>query len=579
MAALYVIRGKDVGRHFPLQNDCTGLGRDEGNELRLYDTEVSRNHAAIIRMGTGYEIKDLGSSNGTFVNSNKVVQQPLLNGDRLQVGRTLMIFTTGNEIPVVTAPEKTEPHGVDIVKQEGMSEVAQILHSIPSDPASVASSWSSVASLPSEENSSYISLTKGNWDVVYRTALAVSRTLDIDQLAAQILDLIFQSIRCDRGCILLMNEASRSMEPVCRKNRSHPQRTDRMEISKTILDYVVENCEGVYTSNAQEDGRWDPAASIMQMGIREAICVPMQGRYGLVGAIYIDTSTAPGMYVEQKNSRKFNEETLKLMVAIGSQAALAVEDTTYYRGMVQSEKLAVMGQTIATLSHHIKNILQGIRGGSFLVKDGLQKNDIDVIARGWRIVDRNQERIASLVMDMLTFSKDRVLERLPADPRITIDDVVELMQSRAQEVGVRLVWHRPEEFPLVDMDQESMHRAILNVLTNAIDAAQESQEGIVTLTLREVPEVGKVAIDIRDNGPGISEENRLKIFSLFESSKGGRGTGLGLPVSRKILQEHDGDIELQSHVGEGTCFSLIWPSRSVVTAIEAGGIPSRPTTF
>ncbi len=98
MAALYVIRGKDVGRHFPLQNDCTGLGRDEGNELRLNDTEVSRNHAAIIRMGTGYQIKDLGSSNGTFVNSNKVSQQPLLNGDRLQVGRTLMIFTTGNEI-------------------------------------------------------------------------------------------------------------------------------------------------------------------------------------------------------------------------------------------------------------------------------------------------------------------------------------------------------------------------------------------------------------------------------------------------------------------------------------------------
>ena len=95
------------------------------------------------------------------------------------------------------------------------------------------------------------------------------------------------------------------------------------------------------------------------------------------------------------------------MVAIGHQAALAVEDTSYYSAMVQAERLAAMGQTIATLSHHIKNILQGHSRRQLPDREGLKDSDSDVVRRGWRIVEKNQERISSLVMDMLTFSKDR----------------------------------------------------------------------------------------------------------------------------------------------------------------------------
>ncbi len=148
-----------------------------------------------------------------------------------------------------------------------------------------------------------------------------------------------------------------------------------MEISRTILDYVLQHSEGVLTSDAREDDRWDAAGSIVQMGVREAICVPMQGRYGIVGVIYIDTYTPPGRFV-QRPANRFTEEHLKLMVAIGHQAALAVEDTSYYSAMVQAERLAAIGQTIATLSHHIKNILQGIRGGSYLIEEGLEERGI-----------------------------------------------------------------------------------------------------------------------------------------------------------------------------------------------------------
>ena len=103
------------------------------------------------------------------------------------------------------------------------------------------------------------------------------------------------------------------------------------------------------------------------------------------------------------------------MIAIAHQAALAVEDTRYYAAMVQAERLAAVGQTIATLSHHIKNILQGIRGGSYLIEMGLSAHDEAVVRKGWEMVERNQNKISALVMDMLTFTKEREPEPIAGD--------------------------------------------------------------------------------------------------------------------------------------------------------------------
>jgi len=132
----------------------------------------------------------------------------------------------------------------------------------------------------------------------------------------------------------------------------------------------------------------------------------MQGRYGVVGVIYIDTYTPPGRTLQSRPANKFSQEHLKADGGHRVQAALAVEDTSYYSAMVQAERLAAVGQTIATLSHHVKNILQGIRGGSYLIEEGLKASETPLIRKGWGIVEKNQERISNLVMDMLTFSKN-----------------------------------------------------------------------------------------------------------------------------------------------------------------------------
>jgi len=440
------------------------------------------------------------------------------------------------------------------------------------------SEGSEILSLPpdNETSSPWLARARSNLQIMYRTALAVSHTLDIDQLLARIMEMIFEWVDADRGCIMLKEMETGRLVPKVRRHRNGLRSEERITISQTILDFVVERNEGVLTSNARDDDRWDAAKSILRMGVREAICVPMQGRYDVVGVIYIDTSLTPQRMLQQGSANKFTQEHLKLMIAIAHQAALAIEDTNYYKQMVQAERLAAVGQTIASLSHHIKNILQGVRGGSYLIEMGIKdhakaiaKGEVDVVSaekavsimrKGWGIVEKNQERISTLVMDMLTFSKEREPVPEPSNLNELVGDVVELMKARAGEENVELVWLPAPTMPTLMFDPEAMHRAILNIITNAIDACHDRDGGRVEVTTQHSQEENMARVAVVDNGSGIEADDIDKIFAVFVSHKGGRGTGLGLPVSQKILEEHNGRIRVESTVGEGSRFTLEFPA-------------------
>ncbi len=548
MPSLFVIQGRDQGKRFELTSPTVSVGRDKSNAIQLHDTEISRFHAEL-RWGDGhYELVDLGSSNGTFVNSQVTQSQMLKSGDRVQVGRTLMIFTAGEEHAGTDLLD-----GIDIVGRHDSAAGSRIIRSIGQQHGS------QIFPMEGRSESPWLARARSNLDVMYHTALAASHTMDIDQLLHRIMELIFEWVEADRGCVMLVDQESAELVPTVRRDRKVSGTAEKMEISRTILDYVLQQSEGVLTSDACEDERWEAAGSIVRMGVREAICVPMQGRYGIVGIIYIDTYTPPGRFIQRPQNR-FSDEHLKLMVAIGHQAALAVEDTRYYSAMLQAERLAAIGQTIATLSHHIKNILQGIRGGSYLIEEGLKAAEYDVVAKGWAIVDKNQEKISNLVMDMLSFSKERQPEMVPADINDVVTDVVELMRTRASDMNVQLRWTPTPNIPRLTFDPDALHRAILNVVTNAVDACEKVPDGCVCLRTHYDPSAHTISVLVEDNGEGIPPEDLLRIFSVFESRKGSRGTGLGLPVSQKIMHEHDGDISVQSTPRQGSCFCLFMPA-------------------
>ena len=552
MPSLYVIQGNGQGSHFDLtelasssDDRVIGIGREKGNDITVEDHEASRRHAEIRKHNDTYSLADLDSSNGTFLNNCRIAEAELKSGDRIQIGRTLFLYShgEGGHLP---------PANVEIVGTESGDDGSRIIAAVPDKLGP------NLPPLPQDDTQNHwLVQAQNNLDVMYRTALAVSHTLDIDDLLDRILQLVFDWVEADRGCIMLREEETGQLITKARRDREAGTKSS-MTISRTILDYVLERHEGVLTSNAQGDDRFRSGQSVLRTGVHEAICVPMQGRYGQIGVLYVDTLTPLGE-VMASGGQRFTDEHLKLMVAIGHQAALAVEDTKYYSAMVQSERLAAVGQTIATLSHHIKNILQGIHGGSYLVEMGLDKNDLGVTDKGWGIVRRNQQKISSLVMDMLSFSKDRKPEPSPSDIPALLAEIIETVKQRAEDAAISVHCKTPDNFPVLLCDTEALSRAILNVVTNAIDAVEEQSDGTVNITT-EIDEKREVVhVRVTDNGPGIPAETLPDIFNLFVSTKGAKGTGLGLTVSQKILREHGGDISVESTATHGTCFTLSFP--------------------
>jgi signal transduction histidine kinase len=589
VSSLFVIQGRNKGARYDLaiHDGAISIGREAGNFVQLDDNEVSRRHAEIRRVGEQFILGDLKSSNGTYVNSQRVERRELAPGDQIQFGRSVLVFSGEGE-------DEQEVELVDILPGYGDAGGSRIIRSMAEDDASEL-----VRLDPTDTQNLRLARVRSNLQVMYRTALAVSHTLDIDELLGRILQLVFEWVGADRGCIMLLDPDTRQLQTKARRDRRAGEATSSMAISRTILDYVLQRHEGVLTSDAQDDDRFSSGNSVVRTGVREAICVPMQGRYDTVGVIYVDTTVPLSEAIEQ-GQRQFSDEHLKLMMAIGHQAALAVEDTTYYSAMVQSERLAAIGQTIATLSHHIKNILQGIRGGSYLVEMGLGNGDQAVLKKGWEIVARNQNKISSLVMDMLSYSKEREPLSVSGSLVDVVSDMVDTVRQRAGEAGTSIEWEPPAGFPELCFDPEGISHAVLNVLTNALDAVDERRAGRdsdepdaesdhavggngehhetddpgrtlvlgdgdanfagrVTLRLEADRQRNLARITITDNGCGMNAETLSKIFHVFVSTKGSRGTGLGLTVSRKILREHGGDISAKSTPGHGSSFVLEFP--------------------
>lgn len=552
MASLLVIQGADQGKRFELLGRPAALGREASSAVRLNDHEVSRRHAEIQPLGNNaYRIVDLGSANGTYVNGQIVDQATLQPGDQVQLGQTVLLFDGGP-----SAASRDLTNRVDLLSLASPEDRSAILKSLP------AADGSRVLATP-QSAGEWLKARLANLSVMYQATQAVSHVLDTDTLLPQILQLVFDSIGADRGAILLRDNRGNLVPKAVRWRGNTVDPDERMRISRSIIDHVLTHGQGVISTDAPIDARFSPSQSIVDYGIREAICVPLQGRHSTLGVIYADIRGSHEVHLDGPDrgrpKSKFTQDHLMLMIAIGHQAGLAIENTSLYEAKLQAERLAAIGQTIATLSHHIKNIMQGIKGGSYLIEMGLNQQQEPLIRRGWGIVEKNQAKIYNLVMDMLSFSKDREPALEPTNLNEVVGDVIELMQARASELNVRLDWQPAEHLPEILLDPDGIHRAVLNIITNALDASEDRPDARVLVSTEADEQANVARILVRDNGVGIPPDELHQIFEVFASNKGSRGTGLGLPVSRKIVREHGGDILVSSTPELGSVFTIELP--------------------
>ena len=230
--------------------------------------------------------------------------------------------------------------------------------------------------------------------------------------------------------------------------------------------------------------------------------------------------------------------------------------------LINSERLAAVGQTVAGLAHYIKNILIGLKGGKYIVDVALDKNDTDKLKNGWQAIKRNIGRISDLVLDLLTYSKEREPEYENCLPNEIVNDVCELVEELANEHHIQIIKDFDSSIHEVLMDPRSIHRSLLNLVSNAIDACttDEFSDKKWKIHVKTTLEKGHIIrFEVKDNGSGMSDEVRKNLFKSFFSTKKGKGTGLGLLVTRKLIDEHKGKIKITSKLGKGTTFTILLP--------------------
>ncbi len=228
------------------------------------------------------------------------------------------------------------------------------------------------------------------------------------------------------------------------------------------------------------------------------------------------------------------------------------------------ERLAAVGQTVAVLAHAIKNMLVGVQGGIHKLKRGRKKQSEDMTKKGLEMLDRAFTRMADLTRGLLDLSRDRE----PALTRIDPVDLAERIRAQfadtALDRGIDLVLESEPTLTEVPLDAEGIQSCLDNLVSNALDALDDIDQERKRVTLHVGFKNDVLSYVCEDNGPGMDEETQGKLFEMFYTTKGIRGTGLGLAVTRKIIQEHGGEIRVESRPGQGARFEITLPLPALI---------------
>jgi len=244
--------------------------------------------------------------------------------------------------------------------------------------------------------------------------------------------------------------------------------------------------------------------------------------------------------------------SLKKHLAIG----LAYSDLQ--RDVIAQERLAAIGETVAGLAHCLKNVLNGLRAGVYVTNRALELDDREKLETGWRVLQSSVAQVERLTFDMLYYVKGRMPEREPVDPNAILEEIADLLRELATSREVEIRFEPDPAAGTVLLDRTAVYRAVLNLASNGIDACTETETGDLVVLRCEAREE-EIVLSVTDNGAGMSDAVKKRLFTRFYSTKRSQGTGLGLPVAKKVAEEHGGSLEFDSEPGRGTTFRIRLP--------------------
>lgn len=351
--------------------------------------------------------------------------------------------------------------------------------------------------------------------------------------------------------IYLFDEAKEKL--VLRSNIGfEPELVGRAFFAKDqgIPGYVAQNGDTLWMPDARFHPNYAPLPSTLELHCKAYICAPLRIQQEIIGVM---TARRVDVY-------NFSELDVLFFETICKNVAIVIEKSRLYHEKLQAEHLAAVAVSLTGVAHYIKNVLFTMKGAEFLVDQGLIKEDLRGARDGWEVLKRSNKKIRGLVENILNYCRQEELPNESMQLNDLIEEITRAISVTAAERQVELINQLGENVGAVEINRETLYDALLNLITNAVDAIPHDRPGKVWIHTERLPNRNQVRIDIVDNGTGIPRENQDRIFNLFFSTKGKQGTGIGLAATRKIIEDHKGKIEIINDLDQGAHFAIYLPT-------------------
>jgi len=330
------------------------------------------------------------------------------------------------------------------------------------------------------------------------------------------------------------------------------KRDIRLKMGQGIAGATAQTRRSIIVDNAQDDPRFfrDVDAAI-GFQTRNLLAVPMLDRDRLVGVLEV---------VNKVDGSSFTDRDMRVMEMFSGLAATSITNARLIEEHIRNERLAAIGQAVTGLSHYTKNIVTGLTSSADLIDMGLESENLDVLRRAWPVFKRSTKRISNFVQDMLSFSKPQKPMRAPCRIEEIIEEACETFGELFTRQKIALAVDTSGVTTPIEADAQALYRCLLNLLMNAAEAVP-AEGGRIDVSAAVLP-TGTLEVRVEDNGQGIAAKDLQRIFDPFFSTKGSKGTGLGLAVTRKIVDEHGGSIRVSSILNRGAQFRIVLPVKA-----------------
>jgi len=370
----------------------------------------------------------------------------------------------------------------------------------------------------------------------------INSSLDLDKVLKLILDAAVKGVVADRGTLYLVDEIKKELWSKVLQGGDMVE--IRLPIGKGISGYVAETGETIDIADAYNDPRFNPEID-KKSGYKTntMLCMPMKNKDEKIIGVF---------QLLNKKGGKFDEDDEVFIDALSAHASVAIENARLAQEMVQSERLSAVGRMASTIIHDIKNPMGTLRVYAQVLK---RKSGNEEAAKLADEMIHQVDRFVKMAQEILDFSRGvSSMAIVEVDFEEVIEDVLSFIEKDLEKHNV--VLHRKTEFRgKVKLDIDKLSRVFYNIVGNARDAMAEGG----TITVLTTQDNGNVRIEFTDTGAGMPDEVRKRIFEPFMTYGKKHGTGLGMAIVKKVIDDHKGKIEIDSELGKGTTIRIFLP--------------------